>query len=298
MRDNFSNTINSFVNESIIDYPRGSLDPNVFQFNEDSGIPLMLPIIRSQIMYDVAIIDKLVRINRFFVIGSILTQTYTPRSDIDVTVEVESKVEEDDILSEKLNMLLKTINGRLAAGTQHPIHYYIVGGEYDLDKAEAAYDVMDQKWIKEPEAVDIDVKDYMEKFQGTVNGVDIATGELRRDIIDYEQLKTFSPKQIKQIKGILDEKALEIEKDVDALVKSYEQLRSSRKQAFRNPMSPSDIKKYGEKFKLPENVIYKLLEKYYYIEFIKKINELSEDKDGLTSKDISKIKQAGRMFWK
>ena len=42
-------------------------------------------------------------------------------------------------------------------------------------------------------------------------------------------------------------------------------------------MSPDEIRKFGVKNRLPKNVIYKMLEKYHYLKFFKKLNEIMED---------------------
>ena len=59
-------------------------------------------------------------------------------------------------------------------------------------------------------------------------------------------------------------------------------------------MSPDEIRKFGVKNRLPKNVIYKMLEKYHYLKFFKKLNEIMED--GKISPDelksLSKIKEA------
>ena len=58
-------------------------------------------------------------------------------------------------------------------------------------------------------------------------------------------------------------------------------------------MSPDEIRKFGVKNRLPKNVIYKMLEKYHYLKFFKKLNEIMED--GKISPDelksLSKIKE-------
>ena len=61
-------------------------------------------------------------------------------------------------------------------------------------------------------------------------------------------------------------------------------------------MSPEEIRKFGVKNRLPKNVIYKMLEKYHYLKFFKKLKEMMED--GKLSPDelksLSKIKEVKR----
>ena len=126
----FTNLYNNILLESIIDIPRNSLDPTVFEFPDD-GYPIMHPIIKSQIMRDVETIEEVNTVVRFFVVGSILTKAYTNNSDIDVNVQVNKS---DPLAVEEMFNVLNRLNGRLAPGTTHPVNYYIHQGEYDLNK--------------------------------------------------------------------------------------------------------------------------------------------------------------------
>lgn len=289
----FNKTFNDIINESIIDIPRNSLDPTVFQFN-DNIPPIMHPIIKMQIMNDIEKFRDIVPVTIYFVVGSILTKKYTPRSDIDVNVQIDSK---DDTITEEIFDLIKNINGYLAAGTTHPINYYVIKDDYNFNNTDAAYDVKNEVWIKEPENDDVNVQKYMNKFQTTVNGIDFNAAELRRTIIDYEELKKMDTDQIANLQGKVELKLKEIEDTVESLVRQYKNIKSIRKQSFEKDMSPTEIRKYGKKNKLPENIIYKLLERYYYFEFMKELKRVLED-DKITDKEISDIKRAGREFWK
>ena len=74
--NNFDKFFNDVLNESIIDIPRNSLDPTVFEFPED-GPPIMHPIIKTQILNDIEQLKDLVPVMLFFAIGSILSKNYT-----------------------------------------------------------------------------------------------------------------------------------------------------------------------------------------------------------------------------
>jgi predicted nucleotidyltransferase len=291
--NSFDDYISAYLNESVIDIPRNSLDPTVFQF-PDNGTPIMNPIIKTQIMNDIEKFRDIVSVGAYFVVGSILTKNYTPHSDIDVNVKINTV---DGVMTEEIMDLIKHMNGSMAAGTTHPVNYFLIQDDYDLDKTDAAYDVANETWIKEPEDIDLDVQNYMNKFTKTINGMDFNTAELRRDIIDLEELKSLDGDQIKNLAGRVDAKIKEIEDGIESLIRSYMNIRTLRRDAFDKDMSPADIRKYGKKNKLPENVTYKLLERYYYFDFIKKLKEIVKD-DNITDSEISSIKNAGKDFWK
>ena len=58
-------------------------------------------------------------------------------------------------------------------------------------------------------------------------------------------------------------------------------------------MTPEQIKKYGVRNSLPNNVIYKMLEKYYYFEFINKLKEVIGDDRKLSDKEAEKLRSVG-----
>ena len=57
------------------------------------------------------------------------------------------------------------------------------------------------------------------------------------------------------------------------------------------------LEEYGKKNRLPENVTYKLLERYYYFDFIKKLKDIIHDGD-IDDGAVKDIKDAGKEFWK
>jgi len=293
MMNTFNKLFNDVLNESIIDLTRNSLDPTVFEF-PDERPPIMHPVIKTQIMSDIEKFKELVPVVVYFCIGSILTKSYTPHSDIDINVQIDAP---DSRMVNGLFDLIRNLNGRLAAGTTHPINYFVINDDFDLDNADAAYDVANEVWIKEPKDASVDVQGYMNKFQNTVNGIDFSAAELRRDIIDFESLKAMNEDQIKDLKSRIQAKLEEIEDGIESLIRSYKNVRSLRRTAFEKDMTPTEIRKYGKKNKLPENVIYKLLERYYYFDFIQELKHILED-DKVTDSEVKKVKKAGKDLWK
>lgn len=291
--NNFDKYIYTYLNESIIDIPRNSLDTTVFQFS-DQNAPVLHPLIKTQIMQDIEEISQVAPVTRYFIVGSILTRQYTPKSDIDVNVQIDSP--DDQVLTE-LFPLIKRLNGKMAGGTTHPINYFIMEEDYDLDKTEAAYDVKNEIWIKEPKGMEFNVEDYIGRFENKVHNLDFSSNQLRRHIIDLEELKDLDESDIKDLSGKIEQKMGEIETSIERLISTYKNVKSLRKKAFDSDMSPDEIRKYGHKTRLPENVIYKMLERYYYFDFIKQLKKVMEDGE-VSQDDIKQIKRAGKDFWK
>jgi hypothetical protein len=57
----------------------------------------------------------------------------------------------------------------------------------------------------------------------------------------------------------------------------YDDLDAERRAAFDSDMTPQQIKTFSIKNRLPKNVIYKMLEKYHYLTFLKKCKKIMKD---------------------
>jgi hypothetical protein len=280
-----------YLKESILDIARDSLDPNVFQFPE-VGAPIIHQRIRSQIMTDLVEINNIVTILDYFVIGSILTPNYNSTTDLDVTIEVEEEI--GAVKQETLVELLRKLNGKLAVGTMHPINYYIVKGQFNMDNTEAAYDIADERWLKEPQEHSFNVRKYANKLKAELATVDLATAELRRDLLDLKELKSLSKDDISGLDLEIKKVLSEVESDIQKIVQTYENAKILRKNAFDKAMSPSEIRKFGAKNNLPENVLYKLLERYFYKDFARKLKDILSG--GVEESDIPDIRKTFKDF--
>lgn len=286
-----------YIIEAVTDIPRNSLDPTVFSF-PDVGQPKLQSSIKKQIIADITKIDNIIPVKDFYIIGSILTKRYNNNSDIDVNVEIQSKGTDDEQFSELVSRVLKKLNGKLAVGTTHPVNYYIMRTEYDLDKTDAAYDVMNDKWIKiVEENDDADIENYIQSFQKAITKMDMLTGELRRDIIDLEYYKSLPTDKINKLKKLMDNKLREVEDDIIQLSNSKKQFKELRDIAFNKEIPFNEIRKYISRNWLPENVSYKLFTKYHYDKFVKKLTDFLEGNQPLDTSDIDRLKQIGRSMW-
>jgi predicted nucleotidyltransferase len=280
---------NSFYNESILDVTRSGLDPTVFSI-ESGRPPILHSSIKDQILNDIVRFQALIQLNKIYLIGSMLTRNYNRNSDLDVTIEVNKEDIDQDtgiIGVEKIIFLLKSLNGKMAVGTTHPINYYITTN-FDEQNADSIYDIETDTWIKETSVTDVDVQGYMKKFTDLVSSVDLSTGELRRDLIDYNELKEIDEYSLVNVHSLLNKKLYEINKNIEELINLKIELKSKRKDAFDSPMTPKEILKYSSKNKLPANVIYKLFQKYYYFDLINKLEEIIKNRDS-EEKYIDKI---------
>lgn len=292
----FETLMNKIMCESVIDIARDDLDPTVFTF-KDGDIPIIKPSIRSQVINDVAHIHEITPVLDYYVVGSILTKKYSKVSDIDVNVVVDPVT--SPMVVEAVVKLIKNLNGTLAVGTTHPINYFIYRDEnaFDTDNTPAIYDIANERWIKEPEEDSFSVRSFMSKFEVNIKDVDLSTAELRRDLLDFKELDDLTEDEVKDISYLVKNKLAEIESTVEDLIGLYKDYKNIRRSSYKKAMTPKQIRTFGGKYNLPENIQYKLLEKYYYSELVSKLSTIMDDGE-VTKDEIPMLKKAVNDFMK
>ena len=272
--------------ESIIDIPRSTYAPGVFDSADTSNPKIKKPVM-DMIEKQVTEFAKEYPVLKITLIGSILTKRYRNDADLDINVLFdvpEDKQEEERLRLSKQFLSAKNpdnIQGKLIPGTKHPVNYYLITDQKTYDdqnaKADAVFDIRGNKFIKRPEDFTFDVNVYLKDFQKKVDEIDTIKGELKRDIIDYDELSELKPGEIKDLEKRIKGKLEEIEKDIQDIIDIGDTVDTERRAAFDKDMSPDEIRAYGIKNRLPKNVIYKMLEKYHYITFFKRCKKILDD---------------------
>jgi hypothetical protein len=217
--------------------------------------------------------------------------------DINVLFDVPEDKREDERLrlSKKFLSVANTdnIQGKLIPGSKHPINYYIITDKETYEdqnkKADAVFDIKRNIFVKRPEDFTFDMDLYINDFNKKVQEIDVVKGELKRDIIDYDELKELKPDDILNLQYKINEKLEEIEDSISDIIKIGDDVALDRRAAFDSDMSPDEIRKYGIKNRLPKNVVYKMLEKYHYLKFYKKCKNILDDGE-VTDAEIDSLK--------
>ena len=286
------------LNEAVIDTPRISYAPGVFD-DHSTNTPKLKSSVREMIDNQLKEFGKEYPIIKVSLVGSILTKRYRNDADLDFNVlfdvPVEKREEERLRLSQKY-LAAKSpdkVNGRLIPGTQHPINYYFITDpqthQDQEDKADAVFDYRGNMFTKRPADFKFDMSLYLSAYQRKVQEIDIVKGELKRDIIDYDELKGLSTDEVLNLQDKVNEKLEEIEQSLKDIVDIGDDVLTSRRAAFDSDMTPAQIKQFSIKNRLPKAVIYKLLEKYHYLKFYKKCKDILED-DKVTDAEIDSLK--------
>ena len=274
------------LKESIIDIPRSTYAPGVFD-NADTKDPKIKSSVKAMIDKQVKDFEKEYPVLKISLIGSILTKRYRNDADLDINVlfDVPEEKQEDERLRLSKQFLSsknpENIQGKLIPGTKHPVNYYLITDQKTYDdqnkKADAVFDIKNNKFVKRPEDFTFDVNLYLKDFERKVQEIDVIKGELKRDIIDYDELKELKSGDIKDLEKRITSKLEEIEKDIQDIVDIGDTVDAERRAAFDKDMTPDEIRQYGIKNRLPKAVIYKMLEKYHYITFFKYLKNILAD---------------------
>jgi len=279
--------MNNTLFESVIDLSLKNYSPQVFS-NYESSKPILNDRVRNKIIKDVKYVNKVLKVKDIFIKGSILTKQYTKDSDIDVYIQINS-ASVDDTLKKQLKKILLYIDNTKLNNISHPFQYYITKDSYNLENTEAAYNIIKNEWIKRTPSKDIKIDDYFDNFKSYINKFSDFSEELRRNMIDYEILKDIPNDQINGLKQKLDNELKEINSSINKLADVYSDIKDFRNKAFDDTMSPSDIKKYGIKTKLPGNVVWKLIERYHYLDLYKTIRKIIGDDNKISHDEYDEL---------
>src|SRR6056300_1114360 len=288
-----------FLKESIIDIPRQTYAKGVFD-KADTPNPVLKPSVKKLVLDGIKTFEKFGKVVKYTLIGSILRKQYRADADLDINIlfDIPGSKEEQEKVHDEIREYQGQINGKNIPGTQHPINYFSIIDPVTFNKArdmaDGTFDIDSNKWIKKPEPGTFEPEKYVTDFQKRVSEIDVVKGELVRDMIVYEELKDLTGDDIKNLSSLVSKKLDEIKSSINTLIDIGDKTIADRKDAFSTDMSPDEIRKFGVKNRLPKNVIYKMLEKYHYLKFFKKLKEIMED--GKISSDelksLSKIKEA------
>ena len=280
------------MGESIIDVPRSRYAVGIFDDAETEN-PKLKPKVLDMIKAGAKHFSKWGPVVSIKLIGSIIGKRYRNDADLDIDILIDIPEKDRETIGLEARQSVGEVSGKLVPGTQHPVNYYVQTdpkvNDAHLETATGVFDVLKQKFDKRPKEQAFDPKVYEAEFQKKVQEIDVVKGELKRDIVDYEELKELSPNDILNLQEKINEKLEEIEDAIEKFSVMGDELMQARRDLFNRPLTPEEIKKYGIAHKLPKNVVYKYLEKFHYTEFFKKCKQILDD-GKVTDAEIDSLK--------
>jgi hypothetical protein len=286
---------------SILDYVREDIDQDLWQI--DSGEIKLRPEIRTQILDivgsaldDFAIPESALK--GLYIYGSILTNQYNDKTDVDCRILLSKEAVEDvypELTGDDIfDIIEDQVHGVLLGETQHPLNCSVIieGEQEELGRTEhdPVYDVLADKLIKGP--VLVDDTDPEDEFAAERDDVDLIMeylDELLRDAktktIDYEVLKEAVGQvaEPQKLQEKLEKKLKGIQDDIEQLVVEYEVIKEDREEAFGNQTVENPHKQ-------PGNVRSKYLERYQYLDTLKKLKKIL--KGGVSPEEIPDVEKA------
>lgn len=280
-------TFLEFIKESIVDKLQPTLSPQIFD-NPESSEPKLKQAIQEQIKRDLASISTKVKIQDVVLVGSILTRRY--RYDTDLDIHILGRGISDD----EMSALAKNMSERRAPGTLHPINYYIISDKKAHDRsnslADGEFDPIENRFRRKPDTdKPFNITKYFSAFQEKVKSINQITAELRHDLIDYEQLKTAPKSELKRLQKLIEDHLKSIENDAKELIDIYNEIRKGRKDAFEAEVTADEIRQYGSKNRTPGNVLFKLMEKYHYLQFLKRVKDIVGEDIKVSAPEADKL---------
>ena len=281
-----------FTTESIIDIPRKHYSKTIFdKFNTDE--PVLKSSVIKFIEYGMREFESVAPIKTHYLIGSMLTKQYRKDADLDINLWFDVPAKDRSVATVKLRRMVAKMNGREIPGTEHPVNYYVITDKATFNQAnemaDNVYDITSNKFIKRSPEKGFDVTDYMSDFKKRVEKIDILKGELHRDLVDFEELKELDQDDIDNLQGEVKKKLAELEKDMKVLINIGHDVWNERQGEFKKDVSPERIRKYGARNRLPKNVIYKMLEKYYYVKLTHDLEDILGDDKKLSDAEAMKM---------
>jgi hypothetical protein len=281
------------ITESIIDIPRKDYSRSIFD-KFKTNKPVLKKHIKGTIERQLKKLSKIAPIKDYRLIGSILTKRYRKDADLDINVLFDVPVSKRPSVHEKLKKAAIKINGKEITGTKHPINFFVIVDEKIYNRAnklaDAVFDIKTNKFEKKTDGSSFDASLYMKQFKDKVYKLDVVKGEFVRDIIDFAELDELDDDDVANLSSAVSAKLKEIEQDMKVIIDIGQDVRKEKDSGFEREMTPKEIKKYGKYNKLPKNVIYKMLEKYYYIKLYKDLKNVLGDDGTLSKKEARKLK--------
>ncbi|RLI47197.1 hypothetical protein DRO61_08180, partial [Candidatus Bathyarchaeota archaeon] len=274
--------------ESILDEPKENLDSTVWQSGEN---PEIKPSVKKTIMKRLKRLMGKYPVYKVYIVGSITGKRWNELSDIDVTVIGDMT----DDQQQEIVKQLKYHNEIDLEGTQHPVNFYVANKDLAFHRFDSVYDLLHDAWLKESKDYGVDLSGYYDQFKSTMSGIDKDKSEAIRSLVDIELLekaiknggnaKVITRKIMNRI-GNLDD-------SISKLSKTFGDIFKDRVAAFLRyeAMTPEEKINIPSPNLLPENVRYKVLERYNYLSLLHKIYDFTKDSGKIdTPQEVREIK--------
>jgi hypothetical protein len=269
--------------ESIIDAPQPAENPYVWK---DGKINPLIKIRIIDILNDLK-----VDFRELTIVGSITGKFWSPESDIDCTVFCDA----DDETLKNYRKASRVINERSYFGP-FPINFYIRTDTVDdmLTLADGIYDLLQDKWIKEPINVD-QVEEVL------ANPKKLAARIAKRLDAQLDDVAEMTQGLVDDYKnaGDFEEKLNLLQLELDDYINSLDSIHKKRVEEFQKSLEGTDlgtVQRYKSRNFLPWNICYKLLVKWLYFRWQAVFKDEMKDSE-LKKSELKDLMQRFVRYW-
>ena len=275
---------------AILDEKQPGLDTRIWR-GSGKGVPPLKTTVAEAIRAGAKKVVGSVPVKDAYLVGSLTGYRYTDESDMDVTIIVDVDDDELEVIRDRT----KQVNGFMAPGTKHPVHYYVLNNLPGLERYDGVYDLKGKRWVREPRDHGIDLFTVYDQFLRYVEHIDEARAEALRSIMDVKIFHKIlarggDPKIIgyKLIRRLKD-----LDHAIKTIVSQYDEAHQERINAFKRftELAAEGVKPLPSPNVLPENIRYKLLERYHYLDFMVKLLKFMEKKDKISLQDVPQLQE-------
>lgn len=288
---------------SIIDYPKETLCHCIW--DSTNKPPVLKTEIRQKILSDLFKVlqsnfkDYKEWLSEVTLTGSIVTNQYVCGSDVDVNVSIDfdlfrkangvltKPVSNDLELRKLIRNKVHKLNGFDVIG-EHSVRYFIIEKGKRLE-SDFIFDLLNNKWIKEPVLVDIDFDPDKEFSKAKTKALDIVSSivscllETKVDIVDFLRLKNAD-------KDVLESKR-NICIDIEKLNNFRIYLKQLRHVRFEDGKEQILCYGFSKNWDF-NNIVFKYVEKYGFKKPLEVLKALLNDEEKKVLEDLGLMKQA------
>lgn len=301
--------------ESSVSFPSKDLPLDIWAKVSDGYV--LKPDLKEKILTALSkypYLDLLGLAEAVHIVGSIGTNLYDKDADIDIHVVVDpDNVDNPEETQRAVMNWFK--NNRDAEDwwiNSHPFEVYLQLDPIQDYYSDTIYDLLSDTWLKPHKTYELNYNPYeiygsvFDELQQLTAPADIAIGELRRDVIDYNRLidaiKEASPEVQIELEEYLENKLTELTQDIEELAKNKEIWRGVRhnNSIITSDMTPDEVLANIQELSQSDewkrgNAIFKFLDVYQYMTLTNNLKKLI-DGDELTEADVPKIEEFLKEF--
>jgi len=286
------------LNESVVDFEKKDLNPALWKDKK------LKKEVTDQIWKAIdSVLDdvKLKRedVTSIFLEGSNLTYYYNKYTDIDIHLYIEG-IDKNEEKKNEVGLAINEFNKKevFIKDTHNNLELYLMGEEQYKRLSGPRYDLVKDEWLANPEKIDVPSEMYKAAVEIALTfarDLDLAVGEIKRDIVEYialeKEIEDMLNVDVSQFKTARSLKLDEIKADLEALATKEQLIKDMRRKAYSEEYVPQEETLYYIKAGETDrsytlyNMIFKILQRFGYIDPLKML-KYNIYKKALENKDF------------